>query len=425
MKPIFGLGCAQFARGLSPVACAIVCARRTARSAGRSIRGHINSLQTIVRMPSVLVSSRTHPALLTRNRMSFVARRLGAVSIFLAAATIGWIPIDVFFFGIDDPGVPQLALGRVVAALFFFVMSGIRLRLHTERDGIAALVFTVAIGIGFFMFAHSVIAHGEDIAGPGHAQYLLMPIALVAGLSIFPLTLMEAALLTAAPLAALVIEIIWNDGAAALSQAGVGVLVMCAVAITTMTCSISQLKLLVDLHQQSTTDPLTGLLSRRAGIELLNVLFAESQRADTPLSLALLDLDRFKDVNDGFGHEAGDDVLRAVAAKLRAGLRRQDVVIRWGGEEMIVVLPGTRAAEAAPVLASFCDGGLAMRPDRSVQTASVGLAERRIDAAADWRQLVTSADQRMYAAKGAGRARLQAPQLPPIELGGTPRAAAA
>jgi diguanylate cyclase (GGDEF)-like protein len=122
-----------------------------------------------------------------------------------------------------------------------------------------------------------------------------------------------------------------------------------------------------------------------------------------------LDLDRFKEVNDRYGHDAGDEVLRAAADRIAAVLRRQDTAIRWGGEEFLVLLPNTGVDGAARVARRLGAEGLGARPDGTPQTASVGLAERRVDGVDEASQLIELVDGRMYAAKDAGRNRLVGP----------------
>jgi diguanylate cyclase (GGDEF)-like protein len=237
----------------------------------------------------------------------------------------------------------------------------------------------------------------------------------VVGLSVFPLTLREVGFIVLAPITALFLEL--NNGDSVWSQMGIATSLMCAVALATAVSSISQLKLLIALDEQSTIDPLTGMLSRRAGAELLDLLFAKSERAKGPLSLALLDLDHFKKVNDGYGHEAGDQLLREVAQKLKANLRQEDALIRWGGEEFLLVFSDIPAEAAARVIVTLCRSGLANRPDGSPQTASFGLAERRRDETQNWQSLIAIADCRAYEAKRLGRSRLVAQSGTSYQLG--------
>ncbi len=379
---------------------------------------HDNFVTLIDSLPPSLITARSHSALLTHDRMRFLLKRVGAVAIFLAISTLAWIPIDILAFKSDWAVLAPLVAGRVVAGLAFLAVAGRPVRAPTLRAGLGSIVFIVVIGIVFFEYAHVVIA----VAGPqhlqdvGHGQYLLLPIALTAGVGIFPLTLAEAALVMAAPIAAFLFEAVHQDGGIIWLQFGGAVFAILSIAIIAVVCAVSQLRLFIGLHEQSTIDQLTGAVSRRAGAELLDVLFARAQRSNSPFSLALLDFDEFKKVNDEFGHDAGDRLLREGAHYLRASIPCDDVLIRWGGEEFLIAFANTSHGTAVELIVGLCGRGLGERPDGSVQTASVGLAERQSDRAQSWQELVKLADRRMYEAKALGRARLTAPSAASYRL---------
>jgi diguanylate cyclase (GGDEF)-like protein len=147
------------------------------------------------------------------------------------------------------------------------------------------------------------------------------------------------------------------------------------------------------------SDPLTGLPNRRRWDEEAARMVARAERTGEPLTIALLDLDRFKSYNDAHGHQAGDRLLKTAAAAWRDQLRAGDLLARWGGEEFAVALPGATAEQAVPVLERL------RRATPDGQTASAGAAS--FSPGASLAELVERADQALYAAKAAGRDRLQ------------------
>lgn len=160
-----------------------------------------------------------------------------------------------------------------------------------------------------------------------------------------------------------------------------------------------------DAAALSKTDELTGLPNRRAMTEILDRAVAHGRRHGEPLAVGVIDLDHFKSVNDTFGHEVGDEVLRLVAAALDAATRDDDVAGRWGGEEFVVVFThadrdgALAAADRIRRAVSQIPLPAPMSP-RSL-TASIGLA--LAVTSDDGGQLLGRADDALYAAKAAGR----------------------
>ncbi|SOY65182.1 GGDEF domain-containing protein [Cupriavidus taiwanensis] len=160
--------------------------------------------------------------------------------------------------------------------------------------------------------------------------------------------------------------------------------------------------LTAQLEQQARTDSLTGLLNRRA-LELVAARYGAHQHA----SLVLIDVDRFKQINDRHGHAAGDQVLRDIAAQMRALVPAEGVLARFGGEEFALWLPHGRPGEAA-ALAETLRAAVAARPvylsgtTRLGVTASFGVAIGH-GGASHWQRLFGAADAAMYRAKADGR----------------------
>ncbi len=162
----------------------------------------------------------------------------------------------------------------------------------------------------------------------------------------------------------------------------------------------------------SMTDPLTGIANRRGFETRARAVLEAAQAAGRPCCLLLLDLDRFKVINDAHGHPAGDAVLREVADTLARGVRAEDVLGRLGGEEFVVLVPGSTAREAVPLAERLREavrsrvGHPAGRGD--AVTLSVGIARLATagSPATALMAALAAADEALYAAKAGGRDRV-------------------
>jgi diguanylate cyclase (GGDEF)-like protein len=163
-----------------------------------------------------------------------------------------------------------------------------------------------------------------------------------------------------------------------------------------------------EVEKLAITDPLTGLYNRRYLSERIRDEFARMRRYPRSLSLALVDLDGFKQVNDRFGHEAGDRVLVTVAQRLRSRLREVDILARFGGDEFVVMLPETDAAQACMVSGRILQA-LSGQPieEHGIVGATFGVATADDDGPdIDQDELLRRADHALLCGKRAGKGRV-------------------
>ncbi len=159
------------------------------------------------------------------------------------------------------------------------------------------------------------------------------------------------------------------------------------------------------LRKLSITDPLTDLYNRNRLNEILPDLVYTAERYSLPLSVIMIDIDKFKNVNDSYGHQKGDLVLKGFSGIFKNKIRRSDTAGRWGGEEFLITCPETGiddAAKLAEKLRGLC-ADLKI-PDMPPQTASFGVTEFRADDTID--ELISRADTALYKAKDQGRNRV-------------------
>lgn len=170
---------------------------------------------------------------------------------------------------------------------------------------------------------------------------------------------------------------------------------------------IGKVRLFLETKRLSITDALTGLYNTRYFYKTLDLEIARTNRYDSPFSLILFDIDNFKQMNDTYGHQAGDEVLQEIAQILRSVSRETDTIVRYGGEEFIIILPNTLEEETI-FLANrirnivqdhqFCKNSL----ERVRITLSSGIASYPKNAK-DAKSLLNAADSALYAAKAAGK----------------------
>ena len=168
-----------------------------------------------------------------------------------------------------------------------------------------------------------------------------------------------------------------------------------------------------ELERLAMVDPLTGCLNRRAFTRMAEPLLERALADGEPLSVLVADIDRFKSINDRFGHAVGDEVIRALGATLTATVRPRDLAARWGGEEFVMLLPGcdADAAEAAAeriraAVSARCADELGARHAGLVVTLSVGVACASATGTS-LAALIEQADGALYDAKRAGRNRVR------------------
>lgn len=163
---------------------------------------------------------------------------------------------------------------------------------------------------------------------------------------------------------------------------------------------------LAQAHEIKNTDVLTYLPNRRKIIVDLQEEVIRSTRYGMPLSISLVDIDHFKQINDTYGHLIGDDVLRNLAARLSGQIRSPDTLGRYGGEEFLIVLPNSESKAAVEQASRLCQYIRAMQVesnDHSLSiTISIGIAQYR-HGLENWEQFLHRADMALYKAKDNGR----------------------
>ena len=342
-------------------------------------------------------------------RAALIINRVRLIAALFAVLTPLWIVLDVIFFPMEI--WTMLAAGRLFVSVGFILLSLLYRSSDRIRDAYIAMGVMFFIPSVFFFFSHMVFSHNDitytDLSVTFITGYAFLPFVMATGLSVFPLTALEGFVFAIPTL--LVEGFVGQAFGSTLIpvQAHFGFFwLLVLVAAVAILAAMGQLHFLSEIVYKSSRDALTGAFNRHTGEEMLERYYLLAQRNRAPLSLVFLDLDDFKSINDKFGHDAGDRVLRNAANAIMNSIRREDLLIRWGGEEFVIVLPHTLERGCIEMNHRLSSNGLGLRPDGTALTASLGLAEVLKDKPISMTEFIDLADRRMYLAKQTGKNRI-------------------
>ncbi|MCU7878689.1 MAG: GGDEF domain-containing protein [Candidatus Thiodiazotropha sp. (ex Lucinoma borealis)] len=350
-----------------------------------------------------LFSTKKHGMPISRHRAAIMQSRVFFFSATFAVLVPIWSVVDILFLPRDL--WTELLLIRLFSGAAFAVIAW---QSHSNPDLRRARILLAAMlaVTPLFHLASDHWIQAYQLNGTEQIiaeLYALLPFVMVAGLTLFPLTLLE--FISALPIFLAAVFSAYPQTTAEIAQAVSTVWLLVLLLGVGLFASLTQLRYMLSQVSHASYDVLTGMLSRRAGIEILELQFRLALMSEKPLSILYFDLDNFKAINDTYGHDIGDKVLKMAAKQISDMVRKGDSVIRWGGEEFIVVLPTAGAKEANDVIERIMQAGVGLRPDGNPVTASIGVAEVQQDKLSDWKTQVELADHRMYTAKTSGRAR--------------------
>lgn len=336
-----------------------------------------------------------------RSRTLFVG-----ITFFLLAPL--WIVVDYLLLPTEILG--SLATSRFVLmgilAVIIFSARRNQHEINRIRNTLAALLIAPAA----FYFA-LVLFYSDQMASL--IGYNFIPLLIIVFLSVFPLTLVES---FGIGLVVIIIQILalghLNELSTPDSWQNLTLLVV--VLAISLWANHSQVSTLLRLYRQASMDSLTGLLNRGVLLEQLHLLCKHRDQKlkedalPAPISLVMFDLDKFKRINDTYGHSVGDKVLQQFAKILRDELRNNDLIARYGGEEFIAVLPETSKVDACQIAERIrlaCENlAVITHEGETVNfTTSIGMTEIRLDESLN--TALHRVDMRLYLAKHLGRNR--------------------
>lgn len=378
----------------------------------KALQGRLNHLigtrnsppdaDTALQCDNRLASSNEHAELLDYHRAHVIITRVRQIALLFLALSL--LAIGTNFLIIPTRPAIFLSGGLLLADASYVLLTRLSHGGHSILRARATLfIFFLTSSISFLYCNHVLKeADAGDIYENAQLVYAFLPLILLASEALFPMNAIEALFLCDVPVLSLVFIAHFAYTAPVIPGFDDNPLLILLLLLCVIVGggSISQLSLMRKLLRQSLLDPLTKALTRRSGELAIQLQIAQAKRTRLPFAVAFLDVDNFKDINDHAGHESGDAVLRCVADSLRSRLRESDTLIRWAGDEFLIIMPNAAAEDAVARLDSLSDTPCHSIRSGGQVTWSCGAVQWSIQSRnQSWQDLIAAADARMYRAK--------------------------
>ncbi|NAW85589.1 GGDEF domain-containing protein [Photobacterium halotolerans] len=350
-----------------------------------------------------LWSAKAHTQSFQNTRSGYLRSRISLLCIVWAVLIIAWIPFDFFYLNTGED--TRIASARLLLAIFLTGIARIN-ETHTTLHQSQWCMTLMVLGLNLF-YAYCIWVLGFPKVYSGFEYgYTLLPILHVAILTILPITLKESLCLLAFT-AVTEIAVDLQTGAVLMPETLANYWLQNVLAIVVTWSQLSKLYMLMRLYRQATLDPLTGIYNRRMLLQQAQKAMENCQAKRQPFSLLLFDIDRFKRINDTWGHGVGDKVLRGFADHLQQASRKTDLFGRYGGEEFILCLPCCDTLTAQKIADRMLADIRALELPTDIEethvsiTACIGIAT--FTAGDSLMTMIDRADRALYECKDAGR----------------------
>lgn len=351
-----------------------------------------------------LLTSNRHSPDFTFTRYSYLAARLRLMCLFFACTIPLFSFYDFMVFSFEQSQALFSYRITLAASLFFIAyFSSSLFEIRTIR---------LCTALAFLFPTLFYISCIYTLSKNGHTEipliFSMMPYLILAMLGLFPFTAMGGVLLAGAvftPIAVYEVQTYNGELYELFNKAWLFVLF----AGISLWLQTGQLSMLMKLYRESTVDPLTELINRRVLIRQIKQLQEHYSHDGVPFSVMMFDLDRFKRINDTYGHPVGDKVLVMMAEILRRELRSSDIIARFGGEEFMVLLPGLSLAHAIPIaerVGSAIRGASLMLKEGEILKVTSSIGVTSYQNGEETSQLLKRVDDLLYRAKSEGRDRV-------------------
>ena len=351
-----------------------------------------------------VLSAYHHSADFNQTRATYIAVRLKLMA-YVFAFSVPLMSIFDYLVLHEDKFLPMFLM-RTLLSLMLIGLGYFSTKrcLKWVIRGLLPLAFLLPS----LFYAGCMLVLSSEPPSESLVGFTMMPMLIVAMMGLFPLTLVNGCVIIALVLApSIAAEYYFGDIHSLEALNKLWLFLMFAG--ISLWLQVGQLLMLLKLYRESTLDPLTGLINRRVLVRRLDHEKLQVSRDGYTFSLLMFDLDRFKRINDTYGHQAGDKVLSHIAKLLKTQLRRNDIIARFGGEEFVAVLPGLGRSQAIMVAdrirQAINQQLINLEEDVDIQvSSSIGVCE--YEPWEEIEQTLRRADDALYRAKTTGRDRV-------------------
>jgi diguanylate cyclase (GGDEF)-like protein len=352
-----------------------------------------------------ILRARTHSKHFRHTRALAITNRVRTLALMLAVLIPAWIAVDALYLPQGDTQmIAMLRLLTGAACFGLCIWSRDNHDLQTARFKLALLVIFPSM----FHTASQALLLGDGQPLP--AGYHFFPFLIISLGAIFPMTILEGAFLAFFVVGLYIVTALVQGDLLSLQSLN-DIWLLALLALISGWAALTQLTMMMRLYRQAHRDPLTGLANRRSIINFLEREVEHSRDIDAPLSVILMDLDKFKRINDTHGHTIGDQVLQNFADLLTSQSRNEDLVGRYGGEEFLMILSATDREDGVQIaerLRQTCTEQRVELEDGEPLSYSTSAGVTALRPGESIEDMMKRVDDALYNAKGYGRNRVVA-----------------
>lgn len=349
-----------------------------------------------------ILSTRGHSRDFNGSRAEYINKRIRVLAFAFCFLALLWVPIDYFTLP-TEVFLPILAMRLIYSALYLFLGLWSTKLQSLGRAHIRLFLF-LTISLVFYVVTLAIF--GKNMQEQGYlAGYSFLPFLLAALLAIFPLSIIEATIFSGI-IVSTFIAIKYLSGTLFSFSTFEDIWLLMLLAGIAMWAQLAQLYMLLRLYREATRDTLTGLVNRRVLTKWTEVEMRRAEVDGTPLSVLLFDLDRFKRINDKYGHLTGDAVLQSFAKILEEEVFDSNFLGRYGGEEFLAILPENEigsAIEMAERIRLACHDVTTKGLEGESVSFTVSVGVSQFLPGEDSSSLLNRVDKCLYQAKALGR----------------------